>query len=102
MEIQGRMVEITSKLKQVFNSQLINLTEIRRIYDQILVLIDNLTSKQVQNQMRNKEAEKKRAYLTLEELRHLSDDTNTFKSVGIFLYTHILIYVSEYIIITKI
>lgn len=32
--------------------------------------------------MRNKEGEKKRAYLTLEELRHLSDDTNTYKSIG--------------------
>ena len=32
--------------------------------------------------MRNKEGEKKRAFLTLEELRHLSDDTNTFKSIG--------------------
>ncbi|CAK9165931.1 unnamed protein product, partial [Ilex paraguariensis] len=36
----------------------------------------------VQNQMRNKEGEKKRAYLTLEELRQLSDDTNTYKSIG--------------------
>lgn len=39
---------------------------------------------QVQNQMRNKEGEKKRAYLTLEELRQLSDDTNTYKSIGTF------------------
>jgi prefoldin subunit 1 len=38
---------------------------------------------QVQNQMRNKEGEKKRAFLTLEELRQLSDDTNTYKSIGI-------------------
>ncbi|EXB58666.1 Prefoldin subunit 1 [Morus notabilis] len=52
MEIQGRMIEITAKLKQV------------------------------QNQMRSKEGEKKRAFLTLEELRHLSDDTNTYKSIG--------------------
>lgn len=52
MEIQGRMIETTAKLKQV------------------------------QNQMRNKEGEKKRAYLTLEELRQLSDDTNTYKSIG--------------------
>lgn len=37
---------------------------------------------QVQVQMRNKEGEKKRAYLTLEELRQLSDDTNTYKSIG--------------------
>ncbi|XP_059454022.1 prefoldin subunit 1-like [Corylus avellana] len=51
-EIQGRMIEITGKLKQV------------------------------QNQMRNKEGEKKRAFLTLEELRQLSDDTNTYKSIG--------------------
>lgn len=32
--------------------------------------------------MRNKEGEKKRAYLTLEELRQLSDDTVTYKSIG--------------------
>ncbi|KAD2394155.1 hypothetical protein E3N88_41132 [Mikania micrantha] len=37
--------------------------------------------KQVQNQIRNKESEKKRAYLTLEELRQLSDETNTYKSI---------------------
>ncbi|CAH1426793.1 unnamed protein product [Lactuca virosa] len=52
VEIQGRMIETTAKLKQV------------------------------QNQMRNKESEKKRAYLTLEELQQLSDDTNTYKSIG--------------------
>ncbi|KAF5787681.1 putative prefoldin beta [Helianthus annuus] len=52
VEIQSRMIETTAKLKQV------------------------------QNQMRNKESEKKRAYLTLEELRQLSDDTNTYKSIG--------------------
>ncbi|KAL8470190.1 hypothetical protein ACS0TY_032888 [Phlomoides rotata] len=38
--------------------------------------------KQVQIQLRNKEGEKKRAYLTLEELKQLSDDTNTYKSIG--------------------
>lgn len=32
--------------------------------------------------MRSKEGEKKRAYLTLEELRQLPDDTNTYKTVG--------------------
>ncbi|KAL7597657.1 hypothetical protein Lser_V15G23551 [Lactuca serriola] len=52
VEIQGRMIETTAKLKQV------------------------------QNQMRNKESEKKRAFLTLEELQQLSDDTNTYKSIG--------------------
>ncbi|XP_031281590.1 prefoldin subunit 1-like [Pistacia vera] len=52
LEIKGRMIETTGKLKQV------------------------------QNQMRNKEGEKKRAYLTLEELRQLPDDTNTYKSIG--------------------
>ncbi|KAG6598917.1 Prefoldin subunit 1, partial [Cucurbita argyrosperma subsp. sororia] len=46
LEIQGRMIEITGKLKQV------------------------------QTQIRNKEGEKKRAFLTLEELKQLSDDTN--------------------------
>ncbi|CAB4261988.1 unnamed protein product, partial [Prunus armeniaca] len=51
-EIQGRMIELTAKLKQV------------------------------QTQMRNKEGEKKRAFLTLEELRPLSDDANTYKSIG--------------------
>ncbi|RLM79965.1 prefoldin subunit 1 [Panicum miliaceum] len=38
--------------------------------------------KQLQTQMRSKEGEKKRAYLTLEELRQLPDDTNTYKTVG--------------------
>ncbi|KAL6977918.1 prefolding complex chaperone subunit [Sarracenia purpurea var. burkii] len=52
LEIQGRMIETSAKLKQV------------------------------QNQMRNKEGERKRAYLTLEELKQLSDDTNTYKSIG--------------------
>ncbi|PRQ36947.1 prefoldin subunit 1 [Rosa rugosa] len=52
MEIQGRMIELTAKLKQV------------------------------QNQMRNKEGEKKRAFLTLEEIRPLPDDANTYKSIG--------------------
>ncbi|PPD98866.1 hypothetical protein GOBAR_DD04134 [Gossypium barbadense] len=51
LEIQGRMIELTSKLKQV------------------------------QNQMRTKEGEKKRAFLTLEELNQLPDDTNTYKSI---------------------
>lgn len=37
---------------------------------------------QVQNQMRNKEGEKKRAFLILEELRQLPDDTNVYKSIG--------------------
>ncbi|CAI9099015.1 OLC1v1035759C1 [Oldenlandia corymbosa var. corymbosa] len=52
IEIQNRMIETTAKLKQV------------------------------QNQMRSKEGEKKRAYLTLEELRILPDDTNAYKSIG--------------------
>ncbi|KAG7020949.1 Prefoldin subunit 1, partial [Cucurbita argyrosperma subsp. argyrosperma] len=51
LEIQGRMIEITGKLKQV------------------------------QSQVRNKEGEKKRAFLTLEELKQLSDDTNAYKSI---------------------
>ncbi|KAJ8532074.1 hypothetical protein K7X08_011997 [Anisodus acutangulus] len=52
IEIQGRIIETTGKLKQV------------------------------QTQIRNKETEKKRAYLTLEELKQLSEDTNTYKSIG--------------------
>ncbi|MBA0808829.1 hypothetical protein Gohar_024538 [Gossypium harknessii] len=39
--------------------------------------------KQVQNQMRTKEGEKKRAFLTLEELNQLPDDTNTYKSIAV-------------------
>ncbi|CAN1340495.1 Prefoldin subunit 1 [Linum perenne] len=53
MEIQGRMIETTAKLKQV------------------------------QNQMRTKEGEKKRAYLTMQELQQLPDDTNTYKSIAV-------------------
>ncbi|XP_031481611.1 uncharacterized protein LOC116251462 [Nymphaea colorata] len=52
LELQGRMIETTGKLKQV------------------------------QMQMRSKETDKKRAFLTLEELQQLSDDTNTYKSIG--------------------
>ncbi|XP_019465098.1 PREDICTED: prefoldin subunit 1-like [Lupinus angustifolius] len=52
LEIQGRMIETTGKIKQV------------------------------QNQMRTKEAEKKRAYLTMEELKQVPDDTNVYKSIG--------------------
>lgn len=36
----------------------------------------------VQMQVRNKEAEKKRAFLTLEELESLPESTNTYRSVG--------------------
>ncbi|XP_038889614.1 prefoldin subunit 1 [Benincasa hispida] len=52
LEIQGRIIEITGKLKQL------------------------------QTQIRNKEGEKKRAFLTLEELKQLSEDTNAYKSIG--------------------
>uniref|UniRef100_A0A0E0JZL1 Prefoldin subunit 1 n=1 Tax=Oryza punctata TaxID=4537 RepID=A0A0E0JZL1_ORYPU len=52
VELQGRMIETTGKIKQL------------------------------QTQMRSKEGEKKRAYLTLEELRQLPDNTNTYKTVG--------------------
>ncbi|TXG61154.1 hypothetical protein EZV62_012517 [Acer yangbiense] len=52
LEIKGRLIENTGKMKQVLN------------------------------QVRNKEGEKKRAFLTLEELRQLPDDTNTYKSIG--------------------
>ncbi|KAG2658285.1 hypothetical protein PVAP13_1KG250405 [Panicum virgatum] len=52
MELQARMFDTTGKIKQL------------------------------QTQMRSKEGEKKRAYLTLEELRQLPDDTNTYKTVG--------------------
>ncbi|XP_057813523.2 prefoldin subunit 1 [Cryptomeria japonica] len=52
VELQGRLIETSTKIKQV-----------------------NM-------QIRNKEAEKKRAFLTLEELQQLPDDTNTYKSVG--------------------
>ncbi|PKA52888.1 hypothetical protein AXF42_Ash001869 [Apostasia shenzhenica] len=46
-------------------------------------------NKTVQNQMRGKEGEKKRAYLTLEELWQLPDSTNTYKSIG---STHALVH----------
>lgn len=39
---------------------------------------------QVQNQMRSKEAEKKRAFLTMEELKQVPDDTNVYKSIGMW------------------
>ncbi|KAI4964484.1 hypothetical protein ZWY2020_005673 [Hordeum vulgare] len=52
VELQSRMIETTSKIKQL------------------------------QSQMCSKESEKKRAYLTLEELSQLPDDTNTYKAIG--------------------
>ncbi|WCJ34669.1 PREFOLDIN 1 [Euphorbia peplus] len=52
VEIQGRIIQTTSQLKQV------------------------------QNQIRAKEGDKKRAFLTLEELRQLPLHTNTYKSIG--------------------
>ncbi|XP_013720083.1 probable prefoldin subunit 1 isoform X1 [Brassica napus] len=52
LEIQASMIDLTGKLKQV------------------------------QTQMRNKEGDRKRAYLTLEELRPLPPHTNTYKSIG--------------------
>uniref|UniRef100_A0ACD5WH48 Uncharacterized protein n=2 Tax=Avena sativa TaxID=4498 RepID=A0ACD5WH48_AVESA len=52
VELQSRLIETTGKIKQL------------------------------QTQMRTKESEKKRAYLTLEELRQLPDDTNTYKTIG--------------------
>ncbi|CAN7030710.1 unnamed protein product, partial [Brassica oleracea var. botrytis] len=48
LEIQASMIDLTGKLKQV------------------------------QTQMRNKEGDRKRAYLTLEELRPLPPHTNTY------------------------
>nr|GMC61324.1 prefoldin subunit 1 [Ipomoea batatas] len=65
IEIQGRMIELTGKVKQV------------------------------QTQMRNKEGEKKRAYLTLEELRQLSDDTVTYKSIGRFVLEPVSVLMDE-------
>ncbi|KAK2354094.1 prefoldin [Trifolium repens] len=55
IEIQGRMIETTRKLKQV------------------------------QNQIRSKETDKKRAFLTMEELKQVPDDTNVYKSIGMFV-----------------
>ncbi|XP_051226523.1 prefoldin subunit 1 [Lolium perenne] len=52
VELQARLIETTGKIKQL------------------------------QTQIRTKESEKKRAYLTLEELRQLPDDTNTYKTIG--------------------
>ncbi|XP_019447343.1 PREDICTED: prefoldin subunit 1-like [Lupinus angustifolius] len=37
---------------------------------------------QVQNEIRTKEAEKKRAFFTMDELKQLPDDTNVYKSNG--------------------
>nr|ACU14113.1 unknown [Glycine max] len=52
LEIQSRMIDTTGKIKQV------------------------------QTQMRSKEAEKKRAFPTMEELKQVPDDTNVYKSIG--------------------
>ncbi|KAG5242925.1 prefoldin-related KE2 family protein [Salix suchowensis] len=65
LELQGRMIETTSKFKQFT----LEWSELSPDF-------------QVQNQIRIKEGEKKRAFLTLEELRQVPDDTNTYKSIG--------------------
>lgn len=49
----------------------------------ILLNLLLLLGLQVHNQLRSKEAEKKRAFLTLEELQQLPDDTNVYKSIGV-------------------
>lgn len=49
---------------------------------------------QVQNQMRSKEAEKKRAYLTMEELKQVPDDTNVYKSIGMWRKSRVYLTVS--------
>lgn len=41
---------------------------------------------QVQVQIRNKEAEKKRAFLTLEELDSLPEGTNTYRTLGMSVH----------------
>ena len=51
----------------------------------------------MQNQIRTKEAEKKRAYLTLEELRQLPDDANTYKSIGKRKYQYLGVHTFVYI-----
>ncbi|KAK1324003.1 hypothetical protein QJS10_CPA02g01545 [Acorus calamus] len=70
MELQGRMIETTGKLKQV------------------------------QNQIRGKESDKKRAFLTLEELRQLPEDTNTYKSIGMELVSSLGL-LSEFVLEPK-
>lgn len=52
-----------------------------RVFLRLLKFILSLGT-QVQNQMRSKEAEKKRAFLTMEELKQVPDDTNVYKSIG--------------------
>ncbi|KAF3338309.1 prefoldin subunit 1 [Carex littledalei] len=65
-ELQERMIETTAKLKQVVN------------------------------QMQLKEREKKRAYLTLEELKQVPDDANTYKTIGkLFVLEPKLVLVDE-------
>lgn len=53
----------------------------------------------MQVQIRNKEAEKKRAYLTLEELNSLPEGTNTYRTLGMldrhFLF-HLLMALSDF------
>ncbi|AQK70852.1 PREFOLDIN 1 [Zea mays] len=80
MELQSRMIDTTAKIKQV--APLVPFSDRFHRFRSCLIL--GLFSCRVllQTQMRSKEGEKKRAYLTLEELRQLPDDTNTYKTVG--------------------
>ncbi|GJM84967.1 hypothetical protein PR202_ga00686 [Eleusine coracana subsp. coracana] len=71
LELQARMVDATGKIKQA-----------PTIFLHRTSVVNIVFFLQIQANMRGKEAEKKRAYLTLEELRQLPDDTNTYKTVG--------------------
>jgi hypothetical protein len=60
-----------------------NLYHVRwQLFSCIESLLNTTLFLQVQANLRGKEAEKKRAYLTLEELHQLPDDSNLYKTVG--------------------
>nr|BAD19818.1 prefoldin-related KE2-like [Oryza sativa Japonica Group] len=75
VELQGRMIDTTGKIKQDHSR------EGKPVGNRVCLQTAGEYAK-LQTQMRSKEGEKKRAYLTLEELRQLPDNTNTYKTVG--------------------
>ncbi|KAF3503385.1 hypothetical protein F2Q69_00043285 [Brassica cretica] len=73
LEIQASMIDLTGKLKQaVVITAALNMIQCH-------IEVIRLLFPVVQTQMRNKEGDRKRAYLTLEELRPLPPHTNTYK-----------------------
>ncbi|KAK6944647.1 Prefoldin beta-like, partial [Dillenia turbinata] len=79
MEIQGRVIELTAKLKQVSTSLLSSGNNVWKYL-------------RCKTKCVTKKVKKKRAYFTLEELGQLSGDANAYQSSGITVdYSHMFV-----------